>query len=88
MSKEDTHMTAAGSETGAAAGGSPPMTDERFDAQREVRVKRGCIDGRPLGSLPNFGTTDSNRPLQPTIKSASSLKELYEEFKQYRKLRK
>lgn len=82
MSKEDTHMTAAGSETGGAG------TDEMLDEAREVRVKLGCIDGRPLGTLPNFGTVDSNRPIRPTIKSAASLKELFEEFKMYRKLRK
>jgi hypothetical protein len=82
MSKEDTHMTAAGSEAGAGG------TDEMLDGAREVRVRRGCIDGRPLGALPNFGTADSNRAAQPTLKSAASLKELFEEFKIYRKLRK
>lgn len=81
-------MTAAGSEAGGAPG--EQMNDESNDqsAQRVVRAHRGCVDGKPLGSLPNFGTVDTNRPLKPTVKSASNLKELYEEFKLYRKLRK
>ena len=66
------------------------MNDEPSDqaAQRVVRAHRGCVDGQPLGTLPNFGTIDSNRPLKPTIKSPENLKELHEEFKLYRKLRK
>lgn len=70
MSKEDTHMTAAGSEAGAA-GDSPPMTDELIERgpQREVRVHLGCVDGKPLGTLPNCGTSNTNRPLKPTVKN-------------------
>ena len=81
-------MTAAGSEAGGAPGDQ--MHDEAAAqaAQRVVRAPRGCVNGQPLGSLPNFGTIDSNKPLQPTAKSPENLKELYEEFKIYRKLRK
>lgn len=87
QSKEDTHMTATGSETGVTNG---DQNDEPRDAAapRVVRAHRGCVNGQPLGTLPNFGTIDSNKPLQPTMKSPENLKELYEEFKMYRKLRK
>jgi hypothetical protein len=67
------------------------MNDDSNDkpaANRVVRAHRGCVDGKPLGSLPNFGTVDTNKPIKPTTKSAENLKELYEEFKMYRKLRK
>lgn len=75
-------MTAAGSE-------SPTMQDSMAGAPpREVRVRGGCVDGKPLGTLPNLGTADSNRPAQPTVKSADNLRDLFEEFKMYRKLRK
>ena len=79
-------MTAAGSEAGGAPG--EQMNDDSNDNNRVVRAHRGCVDGKPLGSLPNFGTIDTNKPIKPTIKSAENLKELYEEFKMYRKLRK
>lgn len=81
-------MTAEGSEGGAAR--SEVVNGETGNAavQREVRAHRGCVNGQPMGTLPNFGTTNTNKPLQPTVKSAENLKELYEEFKIYRKLRK
>lgn len=53
-----------------------------------MRVHLGCINGKPLGKLPNFGTANHNTPLKPTVKNSSNLSELYEEFKIYRKLRK
>lgn len=86
MNKDDTHMTAAGSE----AGGAPDdqMNNDSTTPARVVRAQRGCVDGKPLGSLRNFGTVDSNKPIKPTIKSAENLKDLGEEFKLYRKLRK
>lgn len=64
------------------------MTDAEDTAAREVRVVRGCVDGQPLGSLPNFGTVDTNESLRPTVNCASTLEQLFEEFKMYRKLRK
>ena len=88
MSKEDTHMTAEGSEGGGAPAEAVNGDAANPPAQREVRAHRGCVNGAPLGTLPNFGTINTNKPLQPTVKSAENLKELYEEFKIYRKLRK
>jgi hypothetical protein len=96
MNQEDTHMTAAASETGAGAADSPPDTSEGAALaeanaavpQRESRVELGRIDGQPLGSLPNFGTSDTNKADKPTGIGATNLKELFEEFKMYRKLRK
>lgn len=53
-----------------------------------MSVRGGCIDGKPLGTVPNFGTADTNTPTQPTLKRTDNLKDLFEEFKTYRKLRK
>ena len=64
------------------------MNNDSTTPARVVRAHRGCVDGKPLGSLRNFGTTDSNKAIKPTIKSAENLKDLFEEFKMYRKLRK
>ena len=82
MNKDDTHMTAAGSEAGGAPG--ELMNDDTNDkaaANRVIRANLGSVNGKPLGSLPNFGTSDTNKTLKPTTKSAENLKELYEEFK-------
>ena len=50
-------MTAAGSE----AGQNETMADAGAAPARQIRVRGGCVDGKPLGTLPNFATVDSNK---------------------------
>ena len=45
-------------------------------------------DGKPIGDLPNMGTKDHSTCYEPTMKCASNLDELHDEFKQYKLLRK
>ena len=78
MSKsEDKAMVAPVAETASRGKGKAP------------RAQNGCVGGKPISKLPNFGTSNNNKMFEPEIQpSVQTLKELFEEFKMYRKLRK
>lgn len=45
-------------------------------------------EGKPISELPNMGTKDRSTCYEPNTPCAKNLKEMYEEFKQYKLLRK
>ena len=48
----------------------------------------GKRDGKYIDNIPNQGTVNLNKFVKPTVKAASCLKELHDEFKQFRMLKK
>jgi hypothetical protein len=53
-----------------------------------VKAINGRKNNIPIGELSNMGTFNSNRAEESKIDSPKTLKELYEEYKQYKLLRK
>lgn len=69
------------------------MQDATPDQSGQARnfesvVKNGMKDGKPIGESPYMGTADRAVSYEPNTPCARNLKELHEEFKQYRLLRK
>lgn len=77
----------AGNEDSMAVGADQMNVDSE-PAPRVARARLGCIDGKPISTMPYYGTIDSNKFYEPEVKCSQTLQELYEEFKYYRKLRK
>ena len=68
MSKEDSNMTGDGT---GNEDSMPTATDQmnvdNDQAPRIARARLGCIDGKPLSTMPYYGTVDSNKFYEPEI---------------------
>ena len=62
--------------------------DTASAAEHASTVKDGVRDGKPLGSLPNYGTVQHAKAVDPSIPCATDMASLFEEYKAYKLLRK
>ena len=75
MSKEDSDMTAgtAPANEDSQAVGNDQMNVDSEQAPRVARAHLGCVDGKPICAMPYYGTVDTNKFLEPVLKSPQNL---------------
>lgn len=58
------------------------------DNQSQTIAAPQMVPGAPYFAQPNLGTVNLNKRVEPTVPHAKDLKELHEEYKQYKLLKK